>query len=232
MLAGGLFGSEPNMNFYKHHIGDYDSATAHLSMIEDAAYSRLIRRYYATEEPLPKEVAACARLVRAHSKAEVAAVAAMLREFFTLTDDGWHQKRCDKEITIAKAKAEINREVGKKGGRPRKNETKTDDLDNHQGSNMEPINNPDGFQTEPIKNPIQTPDSSNQTPDTRHHTPSAPLRVSRAGARERVGGFQKPVFMPPKSYAELEREEAEAKARELAEKPQVLQTVGVLNANR
>ncbi len=37
------------MNYYEHHIGDYAEATAHLTFIEDATYSRLIRKYYATE---------------------------------------------------------------------------------------------------------------------------------------------------------------------------------------
>ena len=31
------------MNYYEHHIGDYAEATAHLTFVEDAAYSRLIR---------------------------------------------------------------------------------------------------------------------------------------------------------------------------------------------
>jgi len=32
------------MNYYEHHIGDYAEATAHLTFIEDATYSRLIRK--------------------------------------------------------------------------------------------------------------------------------------------------------------------------------------------
>lgn len=86
------------MNYYDHHIGDYDSATAHLSWSEDTAYSRLIRMYYRTEKPIPSDVAQACRLVRAVSKSEKHAVVAVLNEFFTLEEDGWHQKRCDEEI--------------------------------------------------------------------------------------------------------------------------------------
>lgn len=121
------------MNYYKHHIGDYAAATAHLSWLEDSAYTRLLRRYYATEAALPADVAQCQRLVGARSREERAAVETVLREFFSLEADGWHNKRADEEIADAQSKAERNREVGKRGGRPPK---------------QKPTGNPDGFQQE------------------------------------------------------------------------------------
>ena len=51
------------MNYYEHHIGDYAEATAHLTFVEDAAYSRLIRKYYAAEKPMPADLKAVQRLV-------------------------------------------------------------------------------------------------------------------------------------------------------------------------
>ena len=86
------------MNYYEHHIGVYAEATAHLTFIEDATYSRLIRKYYATEKPLPADVKIVQRLINARSKEEKNAVVSVLNEFFTLTDDGWRQERCDHEI--------------------------------------------------------------------------------------------------------------------------------------
>lgn len=86
------------MNYYEHHIGDYAEATAHLTFIEDATYSRLIRKYYATEKPLPMDVKFVQRLINARSKEEKNAVISVLNEFFILTDDGWRQERCDHEI--------------------------------------------------------------------------------------------------------------------------------------
>lgn len=86
------------MNYYEHHIGDYAEATAHLSFVEDAAYSRLIRKYYSTEKPLPTDVRDVCRLVGARKKSERDAVQKILCEFFSLSDDGWHQERCDEEI--------------------------------------------------------------------------------------------------------------------------------------
>lgn len=107
------------MIYYEHHIGDYAAATAHLSLIEDAVYSRLIRRYYLQEGPLPVDVAQVARLAGARSPDERAAVEAVLSEFFVLEADGWHQKRCDEDIARyldkkGKAQASANARWAKK----------------------------------------------------------------------------------------------------------------------
>jgi uncharacterized protein YdaU (DUF1376 family) len=86
------------MNYYDHHIGDYDEATAHLTACEDGIYSRLIRKYMATEKALPIDVKALQRLVRARTRDEKEAVQTILDEFFDLREDGWHQGRCDETI--------------------------------------------------------------------------------------------------------------------------------------
>lgn len=86
------------MNYYEHHLGDYVRDTAHLSLLEDGAYRRLIDAYYVREAPLPKPLKDVCRLVRANSKPERDAVATVLREFFQETEEGWRHKRCDAEI--------------------------------------------------------------------------------------------------------------------------------------
>ena len=111
------------INYYEHHIGDYDSATAHLSMAEDGAYNRLIRLYYRTEGALPADIKQVWRLVRAQTKADRETVRTLLEEFFELRDDGWHNARCDEEVARfqdkqAKASASANaRWNGPKVGR-------------------------------------------------------------------------------------------------------------------
>jgi uncharacterized protein YdaU (DUF1376 family) len=92
------------LNYYEHHIGDYDQATAHLSAVEDGIYSRLIRWYMASEQALPSDVAAILRRVRAHTRDEKAAVKTVLAEFFQLHEDGYHQHRCDEEVERFKGK--------------------------------------------------------------------------------------------------------------------------------
>lgn len=143
------------MNYYEHHLGDYAEATSHLTFVEDAAYSRLMRKVYATEMPLPADVKAVQRLVGARSKEERDSVVVVLEEFFVLGDDGWHNTRCDIEITAYQKKVAHNRSVGKLGGRPKKSKT-------HPVTKQEPNNNPVGFEIEPEHNPPQSPDSNPQ----------------------------------------------------------------------
>lgn len=162
------------MNYYEHHIGDYDADTAHLSWLEDMAYTRLMRLYYRKEAPIPADIAQACRLVRAQSRDERRAVETVLNEFFVLADDGWHQARCDAEVSAYQARVEHNRRVGKKGGRPRKTPVETEPENNPQGLKTEPEQNPPGYFREPEQNPPQTPDP-NISPSLR----SGEVRASR-----------------------------------------------------
>ena len=106
------------MNYYEHHLGDYDGATAHLSWLEDCAYRRLICLYYRSEAPIPADVKQACRLVRAASKIERDAVQQVLSEFFTLQADGWHHDRCDRELSEFHEKAP-DREAKRENDRER-----------------------------------------------------------------------------------------------------------------
>ncbi len=159
------------MNYYNHHIGDYLVDTAHLSILEDGAYRRLMDRYYTTEQPIPADEAALFRVLRARSEDEKEAVRVVLSEFFTLTGNAWSHKRCDSEIESYQAKAEANRSNGAKGGRPPK--AKEQALDNPQITQVVSENNPQITLTnnqEPITN-NQEPITNNQKP--KEHTPQA-----------------------------------------------------------
>jgi uncharacterized protein YdaU (DUF1376 family) len=100
------------LNYYEHHIRDYDAATSHLSWDEDLAYTRLLRWYYRKERPVPADVAEACRQVRATTKVQRDAVGRVLHEFFDLRDDGWHQQTCDEVIAAFQA-GEPEREVKK-----------------------------------------------------------------------------------------------------------------------
>jgi uncharacterized protein YdaU (DUF1376 family) len=84
------------MNYYPFHLGDYATHTAHLEPLEDLAYRRMLDLYYLREAPLPADVSEVARLIRL--RAHVAEVETVLREFFTLADDGWFSDRCQDEL--------------------------------------------------------------------------------------------------------------------------------------
>lgn len=94
------------MNYYPHHIGDYAKDTAHLTMLEDCAYRRMLDLYYSSERPLPPSQQAIYRLVRAKSNAEKLAVDVILGEFFTESPEGWRNSRADRELARAQEKSD------------------------------------------------------------------------------------------------------------------------------
>lgn len=93
------------MNYYPFHIGDYASATRHLTWDEDMAYRRLIDAYYTREAPIPTDMRQVYRLVMATTEDQRLAVDTILNEFFTYTDDGWVNTRCDSEIEAFRIKS-------------------------------------------------------------------------------------------------------------------------------
>lgn len=93
------------MNYYEHHLGDYVRDTAHLSMLEDGAYRRLMDACYIRERPLPRDLKECCKLARAASKPEREAVTYVLKEFFEEREDGFHQRRVDAEIERFQSKS-------------------------------------------------------------------------------------------------------------------------------
>ena len=79
------------MNYYPHHIGDYKSATMHLSNEEDLAYRRLLEMYYDTEQPIPLETQWVARRLRVATEA----LQSVLNDFFVQSEQGWRHPKCD-----------------------------------------------------------------------------------------------------------------------------------------
>lgn len=120
------------MNYWPRYVGDIQRKTGHLSCAEMGAYDRLLDHVYATEEPLLGDVDACCRIARAMDKSERQAVASVLRQFFTLTEDGYRNGRADEEIEKDKPRREAAKANGKRGGRPKT-------------TNREPNGNPAGY---------------------------------------------------------------------------------------
>lgn len=136
------------MNYYQHHIGDFNNATRHLSRIERSVYRDLIDLYYDTERPLVLSVERLCRLVVAHSDEEKAAVQQVLSEFFMETEQGWAHARCDREIAefhdkkvkaAASANARWKKANGKTTEQPVHSERNANALRND--ANQEPITN-------------------------------------------------------------------------------------------
>jgi len=147
------------VNYYKRHIGDYMKDASHLSLLEHGIYMRLLDVYYTREQPIPVDQAA--RLIGARSDEERTALHVVAGEFFSEVEGCYVQARCEREIAAMLHKAETNREVGKRGGRPKK-ETQTVSCEN-----------PEETQTVSGKNPNVTLATSHK-PIT-NKTPLTPL---------------------------------------------------------
>ena len=177
------------MNYYEHHIGDYTVATTHLTFIEDATYSRLLRRYYSTEKPLPSDVKLIQKLIGAVSSLEKNAVINMLNEFFVLTTDGWRQRRCDHEIKRYKDK----QNKAKRNAESRWQGLGDSELPSEEVLNSGHFRDADAM----LEKCGRIPDAmltSHQSPDTKHQSPDSipqtPINQTDVGKTKRATSRQ------------------------------------------
>lgn len=178
------------MNYYKHHIGDYAAATAHLSILEDGAYSRLLRIYYRDEGPLPADVKAVQRLAGARTREEREAVEVVLNEFFDLCDDGWRNKRADEEVERMQAQAAANRKVAREREARRRStrnprnveRTEHESCDESFGG-REPSHKPlaTSHEVPDTSLSLTTPEPGNGVERARHSNGSPPITPTAAG---------------------------------------------------
>lgn len=118
MIAVGL----SRLNYYPHHIGDFNHATRHLTRVERALYRELIELYYDTERPLNAcDFPSLCKRVLANSEEEQTAVAAILKEFFERDGDVWRHRRCDQELASYRAKQAAASRAGKASAERRLN---------------------------------------------------------------------------------------------------------------
>lgn len=110
------------MNYYKRHLGDYAKKAGHLSPLEHGVYTLLLDAYYDREQGPTRTEAI--RWCRARTEEEIAAVDAVLAEFFDEVDGRFIQTRVEEEILSYHGQLEANRLNGIKGGRPKKTEVK------------------------------------------------------------------------------------------------------------
>lgn len=115
----------------------------------------MIDVYYIHETPLPGDKKQLYRLVGARTKEEKEAVDSILNEFFEEDIDGWHQNRCDHEISLCNK----NRTNGKRGGRPSKSSNPEDN----------PTDNPEETQTKTQKKPKANPSGKPPITPSPHH---------------------------------------------------------------
>ena len=128
------------MNYYPHHIGDFNNATRHLTRVERALYRDAIELYYDTEQPLPgDDFDYLAKRLLAVSNEEKSALRDVLNEFFALDGSVYRHSRCDAEIAKYRASAEAKRKAGKASAEKRqRNATSVEHVLNGCATNQKP----------------------------------------------------------------------------------------------
>lgn len=166
------------MNFFKLYIGDYQRDTGTLTLAEHGAYMLMLQQLYATEMPLPvgRDLH---RLLRADSKAERDAIDRVASKFWRETEDGLVNERALEEIRKGSHQREVNRAVGKRGGRPKKTESETESVPDLITESETELKTEPVIEEEPNRNPNQTPDTNNQIT-----TPPAPPPVGSTPRRK------------------------------------------------
>jgi uncharacterized protein YdaU (DUF1376 family) len=100
------------MPFY---TGDYRRDTMHLSMMEHGAYRLLLDHCWDQRGPVPLDERRIFAICNARSNEEMGAVRHILREFFVQMEDGWYNRRMQREIERASALSDKRSEAGRKG---------------------------------------------------------------------------------------------------------------------
>lgn len=101
------------MNYYSHHIGDFNNATRHLTRVERSIYRDMMDLYYDTEEPLTLDTSTLCRKLLARTEEESTAVQQVLNEFFNRTEQGWHHSRCESVIEEFRTNTSAKSAAGK-----------------------------------------------------------------------------------------------------------------------
>lgn len=108
------------MNYYQHHISDFNNATIYLSRIERSIYREMLDLYYDTEKALPSDIEMLKKRLRIADESEEKALIFVLSEYFQKEEDGYHHHRCDSEIQKYHEFLDKQKENGRLGGRPKK----------------------------------------------------------------------------------------------------------------
>lgn len=165
------------MNYYNRYPSHYLAATVHLSMEQDGAYGRLMDWYYSNERAIPHDKRYV--IARAQSSSNRKAVDEVLVEFFDQTEEGWTQRRIEKELELASPRIDAARVNGKKGGRPRKEKPSGFKEQNPVGFHNKTQKEPSAKAPQPPY-PIQEQKASPHAPSSQD-PPAQPVQPTEAG---------------------------------------------------
>lgn len=158
------------MNYYQHHIGDFNSATRFLTLVERALYRDLIEMYYDTEKAIDaSDFDRLARRLLCRTDEEKTALRFVLSEFFELVDNTYVQSRCEREIAEYHAKKEQQSKAGRASAEKRSNR-KAPSVNSPNKENNTPVQEESNECSTDVEQPLNDP-STNHKPLTNNHEP-------------------------------------------------------------
>ena len=101
--------------FMPIYTGDYLRDTRHLTPLKHGIYFLLLMHCWDQKGPLPLDEQECAGIANCRSADEIEALRYMLTRFFIKMDDGWYNKRLQKEIERAENLSKSRSIAGKLG---------------------------------------------------------------------------------------------------------------------
>ena len=97
------------------YTGDYRRDTAHLDCAENGIYLLFLMHCWDSQGPVPLDERKQAGICGARSGSEVEAMRRILLEFFVRLDDGWYNRRMQREVERANAISIKRKSAGAKG---------------------------------------------------------------------------------------------------------------------
>lgn len=171
-----------SLPYFRLYPTDYEAKTSHLTILEDGAYSRLLRLCWMTPGcSLPDDEEWIMRRVRARTPEEVEAVKLVLTEYFSREKQRVFNKRILEEYQHSSSRHAAASKNGKKGGRPAKS-PKTKEKDESYGLANEKL-------TGKLKKANQNQNQNHNNPQTPKGDFDAfwdlcPRKVGKAAARK------------------------------------------------
>lgn len=101
--------------FLPWYTGDYLRDTRHLSPLKHGVYLLLLAHCWDQKGPLPTDEQECSGIANCRSTDEIEALRYVLTRFFTRMQDGWYNKRIQREIERANAISLKRKSAGAKG---------------------------------------------------------------------------------------------------------------------
>lgn len=94
------------MNYFEKNIGDYRRDTSHLTLLEHGVYNQLLDTYYLSEMPLTPDLEDLMRTHSARTADEQKALKNVLKDFFTLSPDGYVHDKCQRVLEAIYSKSD------------------------------------------------------------------------------------------------------------------------------